>query len=189
MTGLAGDLKLRRWTGPAAIALFVGLPLLLVGLTLNNLARWFEAGSAAAEREGRVAAIQDRIRAGAVHRPGAAGDTGAIFLAATSPGLARAELQGRLVGLVERAGGRLIEVRGEDEREGPEALSVLLRASLDVDNAGLFDLIAAIEAGVPLLTVEGINIRTLPGRAGVEDPNPTLRVALAVRGHRKEPRP
>lgn len=188
MEGLAGP-NLRRWAGPAAVALFVGLPLLLAGLTLGNLARWSEAGSAAAEREERIAGIQGRIRAGAVQRSGPARDTGAIFLAAASGSLARAELQGHLVGLVERAGGRLIEVRGEDEREGAETLSVLLRASLDIGNAGLFDLVAAIETGLPLLTVEEINVRTLASRAGSEDPNPALRVALAIRGHRKEARP
>ncbi len=96
-------------------------------------------------------------------------------------------MQRRLSALVDAAGGRLIEVRGEDEAD--DGRSVLLRASLDIANDGLFDLLATLEAGMPLLTVESINIRTQAGRgAASEDPQPTLRVALAIRGHRREGR-
>lgn len=183
--------KNRLWLGPVAMLVFAGLPLLLAGLIVANLGRWWEAGSAAAEQQERIVQMEGRIRKLAMERAGGAAkpevDRAAIYLAAASPGLARAELQQRVVGLVERAGGRLIEVRGEDEPE--TATSVLLRATLDIGNDGLFDLLAAVETGVPLLTVESLNVRSQAGRSGAETPDPTLRVALAVRGHRKDARP
>lgn len=190
MTGVTTGPR-QRWLGPASVAVFLGMPLVLAVLTLGHLGSWWDAHSGRAENEERIAELETRIRRLAMEQAGKAGkpDAGqaSIYLAATAPGLARAELQQRIVALIEQAGGRLIEARGEDEPEA--AASVLLRATLDIGNAGLFDLLAAIETGVPLLTVEGLNIRTQTGRGGAEAADPVLRVALAVRGHRKEARP
>lgn len=190
---------LRRWLGPIAIAVFVGLPLLLAALTLDRLAAWWDASEAVEESRSRIGQIEARIRRLAVEQArlregggegggeGKVARTRSVFLDAAAPGLARAEMQRRLSALVDAAGGRLIEVRGEDEAD--DGRTVLLRASLDIGNDGLFDLLARIEAGMPLLTVESINIRTQAGRAAAaDDPQPTLRVALALRGHRREGR-
>ncbi|MFY9292542.1 MAG: type II secretion system protein GspM [Methylorubrum rhodinum] len=186
---------LRRWLGPIAVAVFVGLPLLLAALTLDRLAAWWDASEAVEESRSRIGQIEARIRRLAVEQArlregggeGEAARTRSVFLDAAAPGLARAEMQRRLSALVDAAGGRLIEVRGEDEAD--DGRTVLLRASLDIGNDGLFDLLARIEAGMPLLTVESINIRTQAGRAAAaDDPQPTLRVALALRGHRREGR-
>lgn len=185
---------LRRWLGPLSVAVFVGLPLLLAALTLDRLAAWWEASGASEENRARTTQIEARIRRLAAEQT-KAGDRAegteaparSVFLDAAAPGLARAEMQRRLSALVDAAGGRLIEVRGEDEAD--DGRSVLLRASLDIAHDGLFDLLAGIEAGMPLLTVESINIRTQAGRgAAAEDPQPILRVALAIRGHRRESR-
>ena len=184
---------LRRWLGPLSVAVFIGLPLLLAALTLDRLAAWWEAGTATDEGRARIGQIEARIRRLAADQVKAGDKDGteaparSVFLDAAAPGLARAEMQRRLSALVDAAGGRLIEVRGEDEAD--DGRSVLLRASLDIANDGLFDLLATIEAGMPLLTVESINIRTQAGRgAAAEDPQPILRVALAIRGHRRESR-
>lgn len=190
---------LRRWLGPIAVAVFVGLPLLLAALTLDRLAAWWDASEAVEESRSRIGQIEARIRRLAVEQArlregggegggeGKVARTRSVFLDAAAPGLARAEMQRRLSALVDAAGGRLIEVRGEDEAD--DGRTVLLRASLDIGNDGLFDLLARIEAGMPLLTVESINIRTQAGRAAAaDDPQPTLRVALALRGHRREGR-
>lgn len=185
---------LRRWIGPLSVAVFVGLPLLLAALTLDRLAAWWEASDGIEENRTRTTQIEARIRRLAAEQAKAregegaeAAQTRSVFLDAAAPGLARAEMQRRLSALVDAAGGRLIEVRGEDEAD--DGRSVLLRASLDIANDGLFDLLATIEAGMPLLTVESINIRTQAGRGtAVEDPQPTLRIALAIRGHRREGR-
>lgn len=185
---------LRRWIGPLSVAVFVGLPLLLAALTFDRLSAWWDATGTIEESRARIGQIEARIRRLAAEQAKAREAEGAeatrthsIYLDAAAPGLARAEMQRRLSALVDAAGGRLIEVRGEDEAD--DGRSVLLRASLDIANDGLFDLLATLEAGMPLLTVESINIRTQAGRgAAVEDPQPTLRVALAIRGHRREGR-
>lgn len=179
----------RRWLGPAAVAVFVGLPLLLAAGTVSGLLAWRESAAATEEARERVAGIEGRIRRLAAERGARGSDTEAasVFLDAAAPGLARAELQRRLSDLIDRAGGRLIEVRGEDEAD--DGRSVLLRASLDIDHDGLFALLATVEAGMPLLMVESINIRTQQAGRGLgEETHPTLRVGLAVRGHRREGR-
>ncbi|WP_232630725.1 type II secretion system protein GspM [Methylobacterium sp. Leaf118] len=181
----------RRWLGPAALAVFVGLPLLLAAGTVSQVLAWQEAAAATEEARARIAGIEPRIRRLAAERSArnaeGAEAPSSVYLDAAAPGLARAELQRRLSALIDRAGGRLIETRGEDEAD--DGRSVLLRASLDIDHDGLFALLAAVEAGMPLLTVEAITIRTQQAGRGVgEEPHPGLRVALAVRGHRREGR-
>ena len=179
-----------RWFGPLAVALFVGIPIILLTLTLTNLARWSEASAATNATIGQLAQIEARIRTEAGRPIPTRGDLSALYLTAVTGSLARAELQQRLVGLVEHAGGRLIEVRG-DEAPDPAAMdSIQLRLSLDIGNEGLFDLLRTIETGLPLLTIEALNLRPAPGRAsGSEDANPALRVALAIRGYRREAKP
>lgn len=179
-----------RWFGPLAVALFVGVPLLLLAVTITNLARWSEASAAATATAGHLAQVESRIRGEAGRPVLVRGDLSTLYLAAATGSLARAELQQRLVGLVERAGGRLIEVRGDEAPDAAARRSIQLRLSLDIGNDGLFDLLAAVETGLPLLTVEAVNIRPAAGRnAGGEEADPVLRVALAVRGYRREDTP
>lgn len=179
----------KPWFGPLAIALFVGVPLLLIAITLGNLARWSEAAAAAGQTADRVAQLEDRLRAEAARSAPVRGDTSALFLVAATGSLANAELQQRLVGLVERAGGRLIEVRGDEASDARSTTprSILLRLSLDIGNDGLFDLLSTIETGLPILTVEALNIRPVSGRTGgIDDAQPILRVALAIRGYQRD---
>lgn len=184
------EIRGTRWFGPLAVALFVGTPLLLGAITIANLARWSEAGTAAAATGGHVAQLEARIRAEAGRPVPTRADLSALYLTAGAASLAHAELQQRLVALVERAGGRLIEVRGDAAPEVAAQRSILLRLSLDIANDGLFDLLSAIETGLPILTVEAVNLRPVSGRnAGSEDADPMLRVALAVRGYRREDTP
>lgn len=176
-----------RWFGPLAVALFVGTPLLLLAMTITNLARWSEAGAEANAAAGHLAQVESRIRAEAGRPVPSRGDLSALYLTAETGSLARAELQQRLAGLVERAGGRLIEVRSDDAPDAAAQRSIQLRLSLDIGNDGLFDLLAAVETGLPLLTVEAVNIRPASGRTPEgEEANPILRVALAIRGYRRE---
>ena len=176
-----------RWFGPLAVAFFVGTPLLLLAVTLTNLARWSEAGAEANASAGHLAQVESRIRAEAIRPVPTQGDFSALYLTAETGSLARAELQQRLASLVERTGGRLIEVRSDDTPDVAAQRSIQLRLSLDIVNEGLFDLLTAVETGLPLLTVEAVNIRPVSGRSPENnEANPTLRVALAIRGYRRE---
>lgn len=179
--------KEARWFRPLATALFVGAPLLLLALTAINLARWSEAGAEADASAAHLAQVEGRIRAEAGRQAPTRGDPSTLYLTAATVSLARAELQQRLAGTVERAGGRLIEVRGDETPDAAAQRSVQLRLSLDISNEGLFDLLAAVETGLPLLTIEALNIRPASGRnTGGAEAHPTLRVALAIRGYRRE---
>ncbi|TXN15731.1 hypothetical protein FV219_02280 [Methylobacterium sp. WL122] len=176
-----------RWFGPLAVALCVGIPLLLLAMTITNLARWSAANAEVNTAAGHLAQVESRIRAEAGRPVPTRGDFSALYLTAETGSLARAELQQRLAGLVERVGGRLIEVRGDETPDAAAQRSIQLRLSLDIGNEGLFDLLKAVETGLPLLTVEAVNIRPVSGHSAVgEEANPTLRVALAIRGYRRE---
>ncbi len=92
-----------RWLGPTSLLVFLALPSLLAALTVANVLRWTEARTDQAEQAVRVGEIERRVRASAGARPPAL-DTSRIYLGATVATLARAELQTRVVDLVERSG-------------------------------------------------------------------------------------
>lgn len=178
----AADDAERRRLRLGGLALFLGLPALLLSLTVLNLAGAADSEARAARQEAVLEQIERRVRAGA----GAlTPDSSAIYLAASSESLAKAELQQLLVKLVAANAGRLIEAQGGDETGEEERRQVQVRVTLDITNDGLFDLLHGIETGVPLLSVEQVALRKLPGRSGGEDPDPVLRVSLAVAGHWK----
>jgi general secretion pathway protein M len=179
----------RRWLGPVALALCLGVPLLLLTVTVLNLLRWSEAGEALSERGAQLARLEAKVRGLAAAPQAAPAATASPFLDAETPSLARAELQKRLVDLVERAGGRFVEVQMEDEPSPADPKSLLARVTLDARNPGLVDLLAAIETGRPVLTVEGLNVRPAPNRTAGTEEDPVLRVAVAVRGYQREGKP
>lgn len=174
-----------RWLPAAALLLFVALPCVLASLTLSNVLRWSEARSGQAEQAGRVREIEQRIRSSAGRRPPVL-DTGRIYLAAEVATLARAELQTRVVDLVERSGARLIEVRADEDAPADDRRSVTVRATFDTVQDRLADLLAALEGGLPLLGIAALDARLEQRReTGAAPEDPRLRVALAIRGYRR----
>ncbi|MFE1597978.1 type II secretion system protein GspM [Methylobacterium sp. ID0610] len=179
----------RRWLWPAALALFLGGPCLLLALAAGNTVRWMQAAEAATERGAQLARLEARVR-GLAQSPAAAPvETASLFLSTGSPSLARAELQTRLADLVAKAGGRLVEVQIEDEPQPADPLSLLARLTLESRNPGLVDLLEALEGARPLLTIEGLTMRPAQARGTTAEDDPLLRVGLAVRGYRPEERP
>jgi general secretion pathway protein M len=178
-----------RWLGPTALVVFVAVPCILAALTVANVLRWTEARATQEEQAVRVAEIERRVRAPAVARPPAL-DTSRIYLGATVATLARAELQTRVVDLVERSGARLIEVRADEDAPADDPLSTTVRATFETVQDRLVDLLAAMEGGLPLLRVAGLDARPEQRRdsAGATD-DPRLRVTLTVRSYRKGGQP
>lgn len=176
------DAAKRRRLRLASLALFVGAPVLLLSLTVLNLLGASHNDARATRQEALLEQIERRVGTGG----GTAlpGDTSALYLAETSDTLAKAELQQLVVGLIARTSGRLIEAQG-DEPAGEDSRQVQVRVTFDVTNDGLFDLLHGIETGVPLLSVEEVGLRKLPGQSGGEDADPLLRVSLVVVGHWK----
>lgn len=177
-----------RWLGPSALAVFVALPCILAALTVANLVRWAEARAAQEEQAVRVAEIERRVRASAAARPPAL-DMSRIYLGATVATLARAELQTRVVDLIERSGSRLIEVRADEDAPPEDPLSTTVRATFETVQDRLVDLLAAVEGGLPLLRVAGLDAKIEQRREAAAADDPRLRITLTVRGDRKGERP
>lgn len=163
----------------AVLCMLAAAPALALALIAVNLLQAAEFG-ALAERQNETVTQLERRVAAIAGRTAPAVDASAIYLAGATPALARAALQRRLVDAVERATGRVIEAE-EASIDGSEAQSageVRLRITFDANNAAVLDLLHGLETGLPLLTVERIEIRRLD--TGGEDP--MLRVALIVVG-------
>ncbi len=181
MTAPAPD----RWMRPAALTVFVALPCLLAALTVVNVLRWVEARGGQAQQAQRVAEIERRIRAPAVARSPVP-DRNRIYLGARVATLARAELQTRVVDLVEQSGSRLIEVRADEDAPADDPLGTTVRATFETVQDRLVDLLTAVEGGLPLMRVAGLDAR-LEQRREASDPSddPRLRITLTVRSDRK----
>lgn len=168
---------LLRWT---ALCALVALPVAALALTAVNLLQAADLDALAAAQGQTVAQLERRVAA-AAGRATPAVDASAIYLPGATPALAKASLQRLLVDAVERASGRVIEAEDANLEGGAEERQdggVRLRITFDARNAALLDLLYALETGLPLLSVERIEIRRLD--MGGDDP--TLRVGLVVVG-------
>lgn len=134
----------------------------------ETLARW------------RAIAAQDAaVRALATQ----SGGDDAEFLQGKNEGVIQAEMQGRLKGLVEKAGARLRSMRGLQAQADPAVRYVGARVELFGPIQAVHRAVTAIETGKPLLFVKGAMLRPLPtpGPPGVAQ-EPTIEAQLDVYG-------
>jgi general secretion pathway protein M len=174
----------RRWAVAAAA---VALPLAALALTTLNVLEAADKTAVAERQEAALGPLERRVGdlGALVAKPR---DAAAIYLPGETPALARAELQRRLGAAVEAAGGRLIETQDPGEERAEDAPAdgrVELRVTFDARNDSLLSLLHAIETGLPLLSVERIEARRLDSGEDADPEDPTLRIGLVVRGHRK----
>jgi uncharacterized SAM-binding protein YcdF (DUF218 family) len=180
---VSADGSRRNWR-IAAVVLFLALPVAAAGMTAVNVIAWRETQDLIARQEALLAQLDARLARMSADG-GATVDTRAIYLPAASRPLAGADLQQRLVTAVGAVSGRLIETQlVDDEREG-EPDGIRLRATFDVDNAGLLTLLHGLETGLPLMMVDQVTVRQLPTQDATALENPILRVDLVVRAHFK----
>ncbi|WP_020179428.1 type II secretion system protein GspM [Methylopila sp. M107] len=170
-------------------AFAVAIPLAAIAFSAVTLLQANETGALADQQARTVGALERRVeRLG--DRAAAARDAAAVYLKGDGAELARAELQTILVDVVAGADARLIETQepgGAADRDAPDDGRVELRVTFDARNDALIDVLYALETRLPLLTIERLETRRLDS-AGDENPaDPTLRVGLVVRGHRKLP--
>jgi general secretion pathway protein M len=93
-------------------------------------------------------------------------DVSGVYVAAETSTLASATLQKLIVQSVSDASGKIIETSASepgDDAAKTAAQQVGIRASFDIDNAGLLALLHGLEAGLPLIFVDKISVRRLPG--------------------------
>lgn len=95
----------------------------------------------------------------------AVGSTGSAvapaFIAAPSRSLAEAELQRQIVSAIDAARAQVVESGAVDVATDTPDNRIEIRATLDVDNAGLFRFLHAIETGMPLMFVEDLAVRRI----------------------------
>lgn len=181
MTEPAAQTRAWRW---AALGLFVLTPALLAMAGGIAWIRLTETEGLIAQQSDLLAQIDARLaRIGA--DGGGMGDTSAIYMDAGGPSLAAAALQEHLAGLVEAAGGRIVEQQVVDETEPDDVDDVAVRLTVDVTNTALMTLLHQVETGIPLLFVEAASIRQLPASGEDAPVDPLLRADLRVRGYWK----
>lgn len=167
-----------------ALAFFCGVPLLLLASAIANLTEAAQSNDIASRKAATTVAIVAQIEK---HR--ARGlkpvDTATLYLASSSASLARAEIQALATKLVGEAGGRVAEVQLVETPEQEADGTVALEVALDIDNKGLRDLLWAIEAGLPLMTVSDLTA-TQAGTQGDQGDGGTpgrLKVQMTLQGH------
>lgn len=163
------------------IGLFVGLPALLATLGAMNALQVADDQFTLAERQMQLSAFMRRLTAPAPD--GRPVDLSPIYVSGHSATVAGANLQQYLVDTVASANGRLVETAGIDIQPGedPQANDqVGIRASFDVDNAGLLKVLHTLESGTPLVDIVSLSIRRLPTQG---DGTETLRIDVETLGH------
>ena len=166
-----------------AVTLFIGLPMLLVALTIGSLAEASAARTLAARQDATAAQIVKEVARRQARRLQPQ-DTASLFLAAASPSLARAELQERAGRFVEAAGGHLEEAQFTSTPEQEADGTVAIQLSLTIDNSGLRDLLYAMETATPLLEATDLNAKPSGARDAIGVGQASLlHVDLTVQGH------
>lgn len=170
-----------------AVLVFVGLPALLLTLSLVDSLQIGSDRLTVEENRRQAAALQRRLA-----RPAApaGAQISPLSIRAASRTLAMADLQQKLSDAVAAASGRVIETtatEGTDTNEDARD-RIDVKAVLDIDNDGLLLLLVRLESGVPLMTIESLSIRRVSGsQAPTNDDTPAsgeppilLRVDLSV---------
>ena len=167
-----------------AVALFCGLPLLLVALVVGNLAEASASREVAARSDATAAQIVKEVAKRQAHRLQPQ-DTTALYLSAASPSLARAELQERAGRFVEAAGGHLEEAQFTSTPEQEADGTVAIQLSLSIGNAGLRDLLYAVETATPLLDATDLSAKPIGAQNAMNagQAGGLLHVDLTVQGH------
>lgn len=143
------DTRTQLWR-IGALALFCGLPILLVSLGAANLLEASAARRLAAREDATVSQIVKQV-ARRRTRSMTPADTASLYLASRSASLARAELQAKLEAAVTAAGGRLVEAQFTGSGDAEAAGTIAIQLTLDIGNKGLLDLLYALETTLPLL--------------------------------------
>jgi hypothetical protein len=173
-----------------ALAVFGGLPLLLLGVGIANVADMAAAGYAVTRDRTVLSQILAEV---AGHRAVTLtkADIASLYLASGSASLARAEIQQAATGLVTAAGGRLVETQLVGTQADETAGIVAVQLTLSIDNPGLLSLLYRIETGLPLLEVAELGVTrvsesngiAVDERVGLDEAVTSLQVQLIVSGH------
>jgi general secretion pathway protein M len=127
-----------------------------------------------------LVAQRQRLLAAAAMRPGQ--DVRDALLAGESSGTLGAELQRHMIELARQNALAVRSTQVAPAKREPALTMVGLELSLQGEIAALRSLLHAVEAGMPVLIVDGLAIKTVPSPQAASKPV-TLDVSLKVRGY------
>jgi hypothetical protein len=162
----------------SGLLLFLGLPAMLLTFAALNALEASDEAFVVQEKEFQLSSLMRRLTTPA--RDGKPVDLSPIYLSADTSTLASASLQQLIVQAVAKAPARIIETTALDVAEDEADVNqqrVAIRASFDIDNAGLLALLHGLETGLPLVFIDKISVRRLPGDVDAKGPD-MLRVDL-----------
>jgi len=171
------------------LLVFIGIPALLFTLSAFNMLDEAENGFAAQEKEFQLSALMRRLTAPA--KDGKPLDLSQIYLPGDTRDLANANLQQRLAQSIAQASGKVIETSAldfADDATQPVEGRVGVKASFDIENNGLLALLHGLETGVPLVFVDKLSVRRVPGEP-TSTGSEKLRVDLEAIGRWRAPTP
>lgn len=187
MSAITSKTPRSRITG---LLLFLGAPALLLTFSVLNALEAEDNAFVVQEREFQLAGLMRRLTAPA--KDGKPLDLSQIYLAAGTSTLASATLQKLVVQSVAKASGKIVETTSldvaQDEAE-PANQTVGIRASFDIDNDGLLTLLHGLETGLPLVFVDKVSVRRLPGDGNGKDTSIMLRADIEAKARWKASAP
>lgn len=164
----------------SGLLIFLGLPALLLTFSALQALEAEDNRVLAQEKEFQLTTLMRRLTAPA--KDGKPLDLSRIYIAADTATLAGANLQKLVVQSVTGASGKIIETSvldASEDQTNQAQQTVGIHASFDINNDGLLSVLRGLESGLPLVFVDRISIRRLPGDtdSGSSD---MLRVDVAV---------
>ncbi|MFB2553948.1 type II secretion system protein GspM [Ensifer soli] len=177
----AGTATARR---ALSILLFIALPATLLLLSVSQCLQFSEDTHAAQESENQITVLTRRL---ASHGNGRTPDITSIYVPGATRTSAVATLQQQLSSAVASASGKVIETAVIDLPVAPDEQEeqIGVRATFDIDNDGLLELLYALETQVPLISLDTLSARRLSSDPATQD-GQLLRVDITTRAHWKQ---
>jgi general secretion pathway protein M len=160
-----------------AVAIFAALIIAFALITWSAVSDIFERRAALAEATELLAQLEGQKYAGT--KSLAAAPAGSAFLEGPSETVAGAALLERVATAVRQVGGNLVSTQ-VDLRAGSKPGYIAVTASCDVEQPDLQKLLFDLEAGMPFLFVDELEVLT-PAESSVQQQG-RLRVQLTVSG-------
>lgn len=140
------------------------------------------ASESAKSQQEVLAGLQQRVAELAPADGGAvpAVDATSIYLPGGTPALAGAALQTLIGNIVTSTGGRVTESEVVEPDEAEDQSQISLRISFETDIRNLQRVLFALETGVPILLVKGLDVRSIGAAEVPATESPPLRVVMVV---------
>jgi general secretion pathway protein M len=163
-----------------AAAAYAALVIVLVGMTVSSLVDIFSQRASVAASEAMLAQLEGRKVSAPGGRSGDAGmPSGSAFLEGATVTVAGAALLQRVAGAVTKHGGNVLSSQLDVQGTQAKAGFVSMVANCELDQAALQPLLYDLEAGMPFLFIDQLDIQVSTTASA---PEGKLRFLLGVSG-------